>query len=178
MIKPIITLHEPMRRNVTFDFDEHIQINVNGRIGENLELEIKYDTEAAFDFENKVNIRYKGNEDDIIQRIEAGYVSLPLTSSLIRGNQTLMGVLTELKFGKFNITSVFSQQKVKQKPLKFRGGAQNRSISKADEYEKPTLFFKPLFRDSYENALLNLPLIQSGISVQNVRFGCLIDKVL
>ncbi len=164
------SLPEPMRRNVTFDFDEHIQINVNGRIGENLELEIKYDTEAAFDFENKVNIRYKGNEDDIIQRIEAGYVSLPLTSSLIRGNQTLMGVLTELKFGKFNITSVFSQQKSETKTIEVQGGAQKTKFDiKADEYDENRHYFlNHYFRDSYENALLNLPLIQSGISVQNV----------
>ena len=164
------SLPEPMRRNVTFDFEEHIQINVNGRIGENLELEIKYDTEAAFDFENKVNIRYKGNEDDIIQRIEAGYVSLPLTSSLIRGNQTLMGVLTELKFGKFNITSVFSQQKSETKTIEVQGGAQKTKFDiKADEYDENRHYFlNHYFRDSYENALLNLPLIQSGISVQNV----------
>ncbi|HOG20259.1 MAG TPA: cell surface protein SprA, partial [Salinivirgaceae bacterium] len=164
------SLPEPMRKNVTFDFDEHIQINVNGRIGENLELEIKYDTEAAFDFENKVNIRYKGNEDDIIQRIEAGYVSLPLTSSLIRGNQSLLGVLTELKFGKLNLTTVFSQQKSETKTIEVQGGAQKTKFDiKADEYDENRHYFlNHYFRDSYENALSNLPLIQSGISVQNV----------
>ncbi len=163
-------LPEPMRRNVTFDFDERIQINVNGKIGENLEMEIKYDTEAAFDFENKMNIRYKGNEDDIIQRIEAGNVSLPLASSLIRGNQSLFGVLTELKFGKLNLTTVFSQQKSETKTIEVQGGAQKTKFNiKADDYDENRHYFlNHAFRDNYEIALSNLPLIQSGASVQNV----------
>ncbi len=163
-------LPEPMRRNTTFDFDERIQINVNGKVGENLEMEIKYDTEAAFDFENKMNIRYKGDEDDIIQRIEAGNVSLPLASSLIRGNQSLFGVLTELKFGKFNFTTVFSQQKSETKTIEVQGGAQKTEFTiKADEYDENRHYFlNHTFRDNYETALQNLPLIQSGASIQNL----------
>jgi cell surface protein SprA len=161
---------EPMRSNVTFDFDERIQINVNGKIGENLEMEIKYDTEAAFDFENKMNIRYKGDEDDIIQRIEAGNVSLPLASSLIRGNQSLFGVLTELKFGKFNLTTVFSQQKSETKTIEVQGGAQKTEFNiKADEYDENRHYFlNHSFRDNYESALATLPLILSGASIQNI----------
>lgn len=163
-------LPEPMRSNVTFNFDERIQMNVNGKIGENLELEIKYDTEAAFDFENKMNIRYKGDEDDIIQRIEAGNVSLPLASALIRGNQSLMGVLTELKFGKLNLTTVFSQQKSETKTIEVQGGSQRTKFNvKADDYDENRHYFlNHQFRDNYEVALSTIPLIQSGVSIQTV----------
>ncbi len=164
-----------MRRNTTFDFDERIQINVNGKIGENLEVEIKYDTEAAFDFENKTNIRYKGDEDDIIQRIEAGNVSLPLTSSLIRGNQSLFGILTELKFGKLNLTTVFSQQKSETRTIQVERGAQKTKFKiKADEYDENRHFFlNHSFKDNYAPALQLLPLIQSGVSVQNIEIWVL-----
>jgi len=164
-----------MRRNVTFDFDERIQINVNGKVGENLELEIKYDTEAAFDFENKTNIRFKGDEDDIIQRIEAGNVSLPLTSSLIRGNQSLFGILTELKFGKLNLTTVFSQQKSETKSIQVERGSQKTKFKiKADEYDENRHFFlNHSFRNNYENTLRAFPLVQSGITIQNIEIWVL-----
>jgi len=171
-------LPEPMRRNVTFNFDERIQINVNGKIGENLELEVKYDTEAAFEFENKMNIRFKGDEDDIIQRIEAGNVSLPLSGSLIRGNQSLFGLLTELKFGKFNITTLFSQQKSETKTIEVQGGAQKTKFKvRAHEYDENRHFFLGHhFRDKYESALANLPLIQSGSSIQTIEVWVLNRK--
>ncbi len=87
-------LAEDLRTDVTFDFEERIQMNVSGKIGENLSLKLSYDTEASFEFENEMNIRYQGNEDDIIQRIEAGNVSLPLNGTLIQGSQKRFGILS------------------------------------------------------------------------------------
>jgi hypothetical protein len=43
-------LPEKVRKNTTFDFDNKIQMNVNGQIGDKLELGITYNTEATFDF--------------------------------------------------------------------------------------------------------------------------------
>ncbi|HKK68178.1 MAG TPA: cell surface protein SprA, partial [Bacteroidales bacterium] len=100
-----------LQRTTTFDFDEQIQMNVVGQIGDKMKLNVQYDTEAAFDFENSVKIEYTGHEDEIIQKIEAGNVSLPLTGSLIQGSQSLFGFKTELQFGKLTMTSIFSQQK-------------------------------------------------------------------
>ena len=57
------TLQERLRSTTTFDFQEKIQMNVSGTIGERLTLGINYNTEATFDFENQVNIEYEGGED-------------------------------------------------------------------------------------------------------------------
>jgi cell surface protein SprA len=119
-------LAEELRKDITFDFDERIQMNVTGKIGENLSLKLSYDTEASFEFENEMNIRYQGHEDDIIQSIEAGNVSLPLSGTLIQGSQNLFGILSEFKFGKLNITTLFSQQKSEAKSITVEGGAQKR----------------------------------------------------
>ena len=64
-----------------------------------------------------MNLRYQGKEDDIIQKIEAGDVTMPLTTSLISGSQSLFGILTELKFGNLYVTSVFSQQEGETKKV-------------------------------------------------------------
>jgi len=101
---------EKQRRNITFDFNEKIQMNVVGNIGEKLKLTINYNTEASFDFENKMKLEYTGLEDEIIKKIEAGNVSLPLNGSLIQGSQSLFGIKTQLQFGKLKVTTVVSQQ--------------------------------------------------------------------
>jgi len=91
-------LPEKTRKTTTFDFDEKIQMSVTGSIGDKLQLTTNYNTEATFDFENKMKLEYSGDEDEIIKKIEAGNVSLPLSGSLITGSQTLFGIKTQMQF--------------------------------------------------------------------------------
>jgi len=81
------TIDVKQRRQVNFDFQEKIQMNVIAKIGDKIEFKTNYNTEATFDFENKLNLRYEGDEDEILQLLEAGDVSLPLSSTLITGSQ-------------------------------------------------------------------------------------------
>ena len=163
-------LAEEQRKDITFDFDERIKMNVTGKIGENLSLKLSYDTEASFEFENEMNIRYQGNEDDIIQRIEAGNVSLPLNGTLIQGSQNLFGILTEMKFGKLNITTLFSQQKSESKSITVEGGATKRRFEvQANEYDDNRHYFlSHYFRENYDSALVDYPLIRSGAVVTQI----------
>ena len=48
---PIIRVQS--QRVTSFDFDEKIQLNVTGKIGDKLELGTSYNMEASFDFENQ-----------------------------------------------------------------------------------------------------------------------------
>jgi cell surface protein SprA len=163
-------LAEDLRTDVTFDFEERIQMNVSGKIGENLSLKLSYDTEASFEFENEMNIRYQGNEDDIIQRIEAGNVSLPLNGTLIQGSQNLFGILSEMKFGKLRITTLFSQQKSESKHIRVEGGAQKQRFKvQANEYDDNRHYFLAhYFKDNYEEALSNFPRIVTGVTVRDL----------
>ena len=102
------------QRVTNFDFNMRIQLNLIGKIGEKLKVTTNYNTEASFDWENQVKVDYTGLEDEIIKKIEAGNVTLPLNSSLISGSQTLFGFKTELQFGRLRATTVMSQQKGKK----------------------------------------------------------------
>jgi cell surface protein SprA len=159
-----------LQRTTTFDFDEQIQMNVVGQIGDKMKLNVQYDTEAAFDFENSVKIEYTGHEDEIIQKIEAGNVSLPLTGSLIQGSQSLFGFKTELQFGKLTMTSIFSQQKGETSTITVEGGAQMQEFElDADDYEEDKHFFLAhYFKEHYDEALKNLPVINSGINITKI----------
>ncbi len=44
-----------------FDFRQKIQLNVQGSIGDRMKINLNYDTEAAFNFENQVKLDYTGN---------------------------------------------------------------------------------------------------------------------
>jgi len=70
------SLTEEQRRTTTFDFQEKIQMNVIGKIGDKLKLTTNFNTEATFDFENNMKLEYTGYEDEIVKKIEVGNVSL------------------------------------------------------------------------------------------------------
>ncbi len=159
-----------MQRTTTFDFNEKIQMNVVGQIGDKMKINVQYDTEAAFDFENSVKLEYTGHEDEIIQKIEAGNVSLPLTGTLISGSQSLFGLKTEAKFGKLTVTTIFSQQKGESSTIEVEGGAQTKEFElKADEYESDKHFFlSHYFKEKYDQALAGLPVINSGVNITRI----------
>ena len=163
-------IQEELRRTTTFDFQEKIQMNVTGTIGDRVRLGINYNTEAMFEFENQTKLEYTGSEDEIVKRIEAGNVTLPLPGSLITGSQSLFGLKTELQFGNLTVTSVFSQQKGESSVIEVRGGAQTQDFDVyADDYDANRHFFlSQYFRDTYEASLRNLPVISSGININRV----------
>ena len=41
-----------------------------GKVGERLDVNINYDTQSTFDFQNQIKLEYTPTEDDIIQSIE------------------------------------------------------------------------------------------------------------
>ncbi|MDD2196474.1 MAG: cell surface protein SprA [Bacteroidales bacterium] len=161
---------EDLRKNTTFDFQSKIQMNVNGTVGEKLRMEVSYNTEATFDFENNVKLEYTGFEDEIIQKIEAGNVSMPLPGSLITGSHSLFGLKTQLRFGRLTVTSIFSKQNSQSQVMEVSGGAQSKEFDiQADEYEANKHFFlSHYFRDTYNQSLQNLPIVNSGVNITRI----------
>ena len=100
-----------LRKVPTFDFDQKIQMNVMGQIGTKMNMRVNYNTEATFDYENKMNLEYTGEEDEIIRRIEAGNVSLTLNGSLITGASNLFWDKADMQIGKLTLTKLISQHK-------------------------------------------------------------------
>lgn len=165
---PIFT--ERQRNQLNFDFTQRMQVNLAGQVGDRLRVISNYNTDAQFDFENQVKIDYKGGEDDILQSLEAGNVSLPLNLSLIQGSQALFGIKTRLKFGKLDVTTVVSQQRSQYKEIVLSNGGQKNSFRfTADGYDGNRHFFlAQFFRNQYNAALKSYPLIQSAINITKI----------
>ncbi len=158
------------RRLTTFDFDQKIQLNVVGNIGTRMKLGVNYNTESTFDFENQMKLEYTGDEDQIIQKIELGNVSLPLQGQLIQGSASLFGAKVATKWGKLRNTTVFSQQKGERKEINIQGGAQTQNFDiTADNYEANRHYFlSGWFRAQYDQAMASLPVVGSGVNVTRI----------
>lgn len=161
---------ERLRKVPTFDFDEKIQMNVMGQIGEKMNMRVNYNTEATFDYENKMNIEYTGDEDEIIKRIEAGNVSLPLNGTLITGASNLFGIKADMQFGKLTLTTLISQNKGETKVVQTEEGAQVSTfdIEVLDYDANRHFFLAQYFKDNYDASLKNLPIIRSNITINKV----------
>jgi cell surface protein SprA len=151
-------------------FNMDIQMNVTGKIGDKLNLNTAFNNKATFDFDQIMKINYNSNvfgDDDIIKSIEGGNVSLPLRGSLIQGSQNLFGIKTELQFGHLRITALAAQQKNRRQNLNVQGGSQVQNFSiPIDQYDENKHFFLTHFnRNTFEEALKDLPLINSQFSI-------------
>lgn len=164
------TLAERLQTIPTFDFKEKIQMNVTGSIGDKVQLGVNYNTDAMFEFENRTKLQYAGKEDEILKKVEAGDVTLPLAGTLITGSYSLFGLKTEMQFGKLTMTTVLSQQKGESSVVEVKGGAQLTEYEIfADEYEANRHFFlSQYFRDTYDAALRNMPVVSSGINIERI----------
>ena len=165
------SLTERSRNNNVFDFDEKIQASINGKVGDKLNFTLNYNTEASFSFDQQnLKLGYKGKEDDIIQSIEAGNVTMDLNSSLIRGTQALFGVKVGLQFGKLKIQGLVSQQNSESQSVSSEGGAQMTKfeVGIIDYDENRHFFLNYFFRDNYENAMQSLPYVASGVTINRI----------
>ncbi|MDN3581108.1 cell surface protein SprA [Mucilaginibacter flavus] len=158
------------RSQFNFNFDQKIQLNVTGNIGDKLKITTNYNTEAQFQFENQIKLDYTGSPDEIIQKIEAGTVSMPLPTTLITGSQALFGVKTKLKFGRLDVTSILSQQRSQSKTITITNGSQQGEfrLTPADYEANKHFFLSQYFRNNYNRALSNIPIISSNINITKI----------
>jgi cell surface protein SprA len=155
------------RQNLTFDFNQRINLSLVGKVGTRLQVNANYDTQSTFNFQNQIKLDYTPTEDDILQSIEVGNVAMPLNSQLIRGAQSLFGIKTELQFGKTRITAVFSEQQSESRTVQAAGGATINDFDffSLDYDENRHYFLSHYFRDNYDSSLQNYPFINNNIQI-------------
>ncbi|MHB1686048.1 MAG: T9SS outer membrane translocon Sov/SprA [Ignavibacteriaceae bacterium] len=110
------------------DFQQQVQINVDGTIGDKLNISADWNTQRTFEYQNQLKIKYTGYEDEIIQNIEAGNVSLE-TSPLVGGSEALFGIKANFKLGPLSLTTLASQKKGQIKTVQVNGGATSQNFS-------------------------------------------------
>jgi len=163
-------LSEKNRSSFTFDFDQQISASIIANVGTRLKFSAQFDTQSSFNFQNQVKLEYTPTEDDIIQKIEVGNISMPVRNSLIVGAQSLFGFKTELQFGKTRITGVIAEQKSETRSVAAEGGStiQEFEIQTTDYDVNRHFFLSHYFRDIYNTALKDNPLVNSPINITKI----------
>ncbi|WP_375416935.1 cell surface protein SprA [uncultured Hymenobacter sp.] len=153
-----------------FIFEQNMNVNLTGQIGTRLKLVFNYDTKASFDFDNQMKFDFAGEETDIVRKVDLGNVSLPLNNSLVQGGQNLFGAKVALQFGRLGVTAVGATVRGTADEVRIQNGSQSRQYElKASQYERDRHFFlTQFFRDRYDQALRNLPTVQSGVEIRNL----------
>ena len=154
-----------------FDFDEQINLNINARVGDKVNMNLNYNTEATFDIDAKmIKLRYEGKEDEIIRLLEAGNISFPTNSSLIQGASSLFGIRSDLQFGKLKLQMVLSQKESTSATVNSEGGQQitDFEIDASNYDENRHFFLAHFFRDNYDASMAMLPSIVSGVQITRI----------
>ena len=140
------------------EFKQDVQVTVEGEIGDKLKINADWDTKRTFEYENQLRVKYTGYEDDMIQSVEAGNVSLPLTSSFISSSQALFGIKAGFQFGPLKLTTIASQKKGEIKALSVSGGAQPTPFTiRATDYSKDHYFIDTTYISQYPRVYLDIP---------------------
>jgi len=101
---------------------------ITGTIGTKITVKVSQDSQTDIPLANRIQIRYKGDDDDVLKVIEAGNTNLSLPNTRFVGYssriQGLFGVKAEAQLGDLRLIGIASQEK---------GSSERASISATGE---------------------------------------------
>ncbi|MGQ0563230.1 MAG: hypothetical protein ACT443_15320 [Gemmatimonadota bacterium] len=133
--------------------DIQFGVMVGGTISDRIHVNVDYDQTREFDAANNINVYYQGFEDEVLQRVEVGDVSIRLppsrylTQGIPAGN---FGLKATGQLGPIDFQTVFAQQRGDVTTREFRlagagnskGLVQDETLSVDDaDYVKGQFFF-------------------------------------
>jgi hypothetical protein len=153
----------------TLQMIQQSRFKVTGTIGSKISVEVDQDSQRQVDLANTIKLRYQGNEDDILQTIEAGNTNLSLPNAQFIGYsqnvQGLFGIKSTAKIGKLDLTMITSQEKGSTEKASFNAGAKGAQDTIRDyQYLANTYFW--LGDHQTNDTIISVELYYAG-STQN-----------
>jgi cell surface protein SprA len=160
-------------------FDQNLQLNIDGSIGDKLTIQTDWDTERPFEYQNRLSILYEGYEDEIIKSLEMGNVTMNTGNSLIRGSGALFGVKAVAELGSFRLTSVISQQDGESNVETISGGSQEQPIRlrPADYHDDRHFFLDFYTRQEFETGMANPQQLTQTLQIADVEVWVLRESI-
>ncbi|HTY10718.1 MAG TPA: cell surface protein SprA [Bacteroidota bacterium] len=138
------------------DFSQQVQINVSGTIGDKLNILADWNTQRTFEYENQLKIKYTGYDDEIVQSVEAGNVSLATNSSFISSSSALFGIKSTFQFGPLKIIGLASQKKGQIQEKNISGGSSETDFTlHAYNYNTDHYFVDTSYISQFESYFAN-----------------------
>ena len=158
----------------TINFEQESQLTVEGTIGDRLTLSLEQNSGSAVDLSESLRLQYRGDEDGIIDVIEAGNTTLSLPGTRLigfsaQGRGGLFGIKARGKVGAINFTLVTSQDKASSNRKTFEGQSEAVAYSIEDYryLEDQYFFLDEVYRENFRNGIPPSP--EDRVNVQSVR---------
>jgi len=110
----------------SLELEQESRFTITGTVGSKITVKVDQDSRRMSDLENNIQLRYNGEEDEIIKSIELGNTSWSIPglagySGTIKG---LFGAKATAQFGGLDMTVVASQEKGSTQKAVFQAGAE------------------------------------------------------
>ncbi len=159
----------------TLQMEQKSRFKVTGTIGSKITVEVDQDSERHTELSNTIKLRYTGEEDEILQSIEAGNTNLALPNARFIGYsenvQGLFGIKASAKVGNLDVTVITSQEKGSNEKATFSAGA---SVSPPREirdynYLSDRYFWLGRSFDPLTDSLVSVELYESSENPSDIR---------
>ncbi len=125
--KDNIALNSQENKSWDLDVNQTQKFNIEGIIGEKLKIKVDQDSESDFAWENNLLLEYDGDDNDIIQNIVAGNISLNLPSTQFVSvgsgkHEGLFGIKMTNQLGPLSIQTIVSREQVRKSGRSMAGG--------------------------------------------------------
>lgn len=134
---PQTSLAQSQSKFPSLDMEQVTRMTITGQIGSKISVKVDQDSQRETELGNRIQLRYKGDEDEILQTIEAGNTNLSLPNTQFVGYsqqvQGLFGIKTTAKVGHLDLTAIVSQEKGSTEGATFTAGAQGATSFLRDE---------------------------------------------
>jgi len=115
----------------SLEMKQDLQVNLTGSIGDKIKVDVDQSSNVQTSLDNKVKLRYEGDDDDMIKSIDLGNTNLSLQGASIR-QDGLFGVKTVAKLGNVDVVTIASKQEGKSETARFTPSGENREVKIGD----------------------------------------------
>lgn len=129
----------------SLNMEQVYRFDINGTIGSKISVKVSEDSQQDIPLANRLIIRYKGDEDDVLKSIEAGNTTLSLPNSGFAGYSTnvrgLFGIKSEAQMGRLRLIGIASQEKGSSERVSITPTGEESADNKRDyEYAEGRIF--------------------------------------
>lgn len=100
-----------------FEMNQKLRVNTTGTIGRKIKVILDHDSEREAQYKNTVKLQYNGDEDEIIQLIEAGNTQFTIPGVMGSGGKGLFGIKGVAQLGPLTFEGTLSREQGQAKKV-------------------------------------------------------------
>ncbi|MCP4686285.1 MAG: cell surface protein SprA [bacterium] len=129
----------------SLNMEQLSRFEITGTIGSKITVKVSQDNQTDIPLANRLILRYKGDDDDILKTIEAGNTTLSLPNTRFVGYRSnirgLFGLKAQAQLGNLSVTAIASQEKGSSESAKISAtGEENSQFTRDYGYAEGRIF--------------------------------------